>query len=82
MQKYAICYVSFTPENDKIVWLTNSLENKEPVWVTGSPLAWVSELKDATFWEERVLAEDFLSKTGWLDAGFHNECLSLVTINC
>lgn len=52
--KYAICYIYCS--------IGEATENNHIVWLTDSPLAWVTDLEDATFWEDKALAEVSLSQ--------------------
>ncbi|MEO9127898.1 MAG: hypothetical protein ABI262_24905 [Microcoleus sp.] len=73
MHKYAICYaycsVGQATANSQIVWLTNS------------PLAWVIDLEDAQFWDERVIAEAEMEKASQSIAGIGKGFLNVVAIN-
>ncbi|WP_293134882.1 hypothetical protein [Microcoleus sp. bin38.metabat.b11b12b14.051] len=68
MQKYAICYVRYS--------IGEATENSEIIWLTDSPLGWVSELEDVRIFDDRSEAENFMNQ-GTTKA----ECLNLVTIN-
>lgn len=68
-------------------WLTpreagrSATENSQIVWLTDSPLAWVSELDDATIWDDRGLAESQMEKASQLITGVEKQLLNVVTIN-
>lgn len=72
MVKYAICYV----------YCSNgaATAHSQTVWVTESPLAWVTDLEDAKVWDDEPTAKVFLDKAKSL---IHDgtQVLNVVAVN-
>ena len=72
MVKYAVCFIYYS--------IGEATENSQIVWLTDSPLAWVTDLEGATFWEDKALAEVSLSQAKDF-VHDKSQVLNIVTIN-
>lgn len=73
MQKYAVCFIYYS--------IGTATENNQVVWLTDSPLAWVTELEDAKIWDEKATAEAQMEKANQLITGVEKQFFNVVTIN-
>ena len=73
MQKYAVCFIYFS--------IGSATENSQIVWLTDSPLAWVTELEEAKIWDDRATAEVHMENASQLIAGVEKQFFNVVTIN-
>ncbi|MCC3459776.1 MAG: hypothetical protein EAZ73_09010 [Oscillatoriales cyanobacterium] len=71
MYKYAICYISYS--------IGEATKNSQIIWLTDTPLGWVTELEKAKIWDDRVSAEAFMNDVK--QSTHQEQILNLVTIN-